>query len=149
MNTLLGKGFNRTSTITHSHSRSSRVDKEDSCVRGSCLENAPSVKKEFPGIKIHRVSAGTILCEAVLWTRWLHLGALTTYVFSSSLDLDPHDLEKMIERYPNLRNLGNNHAQHFVRMLNEENRNDLFDTGFCAQERFGHVPTSLYRKQSI
>merc|ERR1712242_62821 len=84
-----------------------------------------------------RLDEGTVLCEPVLWTRWVHLGDLSSITHASFLVIELVDFENLVWSYPAVQMSLVKHAQRFVAGLNAFAAGDLCDL-FDTEKTFRH-----------
>jgi len=80
------------------------------------------------------LSHGNHLCEAVLWCFWYHRGDFVSLHNCSVLELPCTAFEKLLARYPAMKAIGVEHADLFVRMVNEIDCSDLFDSHYLYEK---------------
>jgi len=74
---------------------------------------------------------GKGLCEAVLWTHWVHRGDCTSSSHASLFKLQASDFQAVVSAFSVVNSVVRIHASLFVHMLNEQGRkgsSDLFDS---------------------
>lgn len=93
------------------------------------MSRATSYFSMGPATDFKKVREGQMLCEASLYTHWVHKGDLLSESHVCMIKLESNSFEKLVDAYPMVRRFGASHARRFVAVLNaSKSVSDLFQT---------------------
>lgn len=84
-------------------------------------------QERYRRIRLLPLQNGAVLCEPVIWTRWVHFGDLSSTTHVNLLALEVERFENLVQSYPPVQMSLLTHAARFVAGLNNQTASELGD----------------------
>mmetsp|Transcript_56677 Transcript_56677/g.184446 ORF Transcript_56677/g.184446 Transcript_56677/m.184446 type:complete len:271 (+) Transcript_56677:1435-2247(+) len=103
---------------------------------GSEADATQAIKARHRHLKTYTPEQGTMLCEAVLWTRWVHHGDFEAVSQASLYTIATETFSDVVRSHVAVQQEMQKHSQRFVKALNESAdavMSDLFISEMCFE----------------